>query len=279
MAFSTTALRHGWVYLTALGIVTGTTIYVMNNTRRQIKPEDIIEIVLGTTERCLATQITTNPTYRVDPPLFVQSWVKTNAPALGRKISGGYKAYVINYTNYWPSTTGVGAVYSYTSSWAKAYPVTEATINYAESWTATGGWVWVTKYWSDWSWIFVTDAYETVTNTIGWYPDRDMMISLDSTIKALVPYYVDTNTVYDGTTNIIMLTVTGLWASLGIGERQTSSRGRRAGQIRLAQTGLSTIRPTGRARMERQRTSTTPVTTDRWLTMPKAGRQQAVMCG
>jgi hypothetical protein len=45
-----------------------------------------------------------------------------------------------------------------------------------------------------------------------------MMITLDSKIKALVPCYVDADTVYDGTTNIIMLTVTGLWASLGIGD-------------------------------------------------------------
>jgi hypothetical protein len=46
-----------------------------------------------------------------------------------------------------------------------------------------------------------------------------MMVSLDTTIKSLVPYYVDTNTVYDGATNIVMLTVTGLWASLGIGDK------------------------------------------------------------
>jgi hypothetical protein len=45
------------------------------------------------------------------------------------------------------------------------------------------------------------------------------MIALDAKIKSLIPYYADTNTVYDGTTNIVMLTVTGLWASLGIGDK------------------------------------------------------------
>lgn len=56
------------------------------------------------------------------------------------------------------------------------------------------------------------------TNVIGWRTDRAMMIELDAKIKELVPYYIDTNTVYDGTTNIVMLTVTGVWASLGIGD-------------------------------------------------------------
>ena len=44
------------------------------------------------------------------------------------------------------------------------------------------------------------------------------MVSLDSTIKALVPYYCDTSSIYDGTTNISMLTVTGLFSSLQIGD-------------------------------------------------------------
>jgi hypothetical protein len=65
----------------------------------------------------------------------------------------------------------------------------------------------------------MTDSYETVTNTIGWFPDRNYMIALDAKIKSLIPYYADMNTVYDGTTNIVMLTVTGLWASLGIGDK------------------------------------------------------------
>jgi len=140
MSFSTTAIKYGWVYLTALGVITGTTIYVASNTRHQVKPEDIIEIVLGVHERCLATQITTNPTYSVDPPSIVRTWTDTNGASI------------------------------------------------------------------------------IVTNTIGWHTDRVMMIDLDTKIKALVPHYVDTNTVYDGTTNIVMLTVTGLWATLGIGD-------------------------------------------------------------
>ena len=56
------------------------------------------------------------------------------------------------------------------------------------------------------------------TNVIGWRTDRAMMIDLDTKIKALVPHYVDSNTVSDGATNIVALTVTGLWASLSIGD-------------------------------------------------------------
>jgi len=50
----------------------------------------------------------------------------------------------------------------------------------------------------------------TVTNTFGWEIDRAMLVSLDTTIKSLVPYYCDSNNT--------SLTVTGLWASLGIGD-------------------------------------------------------------
>jgi len=149
MAFSTQAIKYGWVALISLGVITGTTIYVVNNQRHQVRPQDIIEIVVGMHERCLATQYSTNPvSYYVSPPSFVRTW-------------------------------------------------------YSNVYTTNG----------------VTIYTNIVTNTIGWHPDRDMVISLDATIKQLVPYYVDTNTVYDGTTNIVMLTVTGLWASLQIGDR------------------------------------------------------------
>jgi hypothetical protein len=218
MSFQTTALRYGWVYLTALGVITGTTIYVVNNTRQQVKPEDFIEIMLGTYERCLATQTSTNPTYSVDPVNLIQLWVKTNA-----LVHPGW-AYKVCYTSYWPSTTGIGIVQSYTSS-------IQPSINYATSWTATNGWAWTNV--SAWPYLLVTDTWEYVTNTIGgflnqqcwylyrcnWLPDGEYMSMVDAKIKALIPYYVDTNTVYDGTTNIVMLTVTGLWASLGIGDK------------------------------------------------------------
>ena len=58
---------------------------------------------------------------------------------------------------------------------------------------------------------------EPFTNTAGFYLDQSLMGAMASKIKSLVPFYVDTNTVYDGTTNIAMLTVTGLWAQLKIG--------------------------------------------------------------
>jgi hypothetical protein len=204
MSFQTTTLKYGWVYLTALGVITGTTIYVVNNTRQQVKPEDIIEIALGTYERCLATQTSTNPTYSVTPPSFVRTWMKTNA------VGAEGNAYRINYTNYWPSTNGTATNIDYVTYFSPS-------IVYAQSWTTTGGYVWVTNYW--WPSIDHTDSYENVTNTIGWHIDRDMMVSLDTAIKSLVPYYVDTNSAYDGMTNIVMLTVTGLWASLGIGDK------------------------------------------------------------
>ena len=56
------------------------------------------------------------------------------------------------------------------------------------------------------------------TNVIGWRTDRAMMVELDAKIKELVPHYVDTDSVYDGTTNIIMHTFTGLLTSLDLGD-------------------------------------------------------------
>jgi len=58
----------------------------------------------------------------------------------------------------------------------------------------------------------------SMTNTIDWRMDRAVMIALDAVITNLIPFYVNTNTVCDGTTNIAMLTVTGLWVQLQIGD-------------------------------------------------------------
>jgi hypothetical protein len=224
MAFSTQAIKYGWVALASLGVLTGVTIYVANNQRHQVKPEDIIQPVLGTVERCLALQYSTNPvSYYVAPPSFVRTWLKTNVTAYALTnpfAPADAFVMVLCYTSYWPSTTGVPVVNCYTSSFDQygGYYYPYLKINYAESWTATGGHVWVTRNVGQTVNAGFSNYFEIVTNTIGWHIDRDMMVSLDATIKALVPYYCDTNTVYDGTTNIVMLTVTGLWASLKIGD-------------------------------------------------------------
>ena len=68
---------------------------------------------------------------------------------------------------------------------------------------------------TNWTAQLHTNIY---TNTVGWRTDRAKAVSRDAKIKALVPYYVDTNSVYDGTTNIIMHTFTGLLTSLDLGD-------------------------------------------------------------
>ena len=62
-------------------------------------------------------------------------------------------------------------------------------------------------------------AYQVApfTNT-AFYLDQSLMGAMASKIKSLVPYYVDPDSVYDGTTNIVMLTFTGLVTSLQIGD-------------------------------------------------------------
>ena len=68
------------------------------------------------------------------------------------------------------------------------------------------------------TWTDTNGASVIMTNAIAWRDDLSMKVELDAKIKALVPYYVDTNSVYDGTTNIIMHTFTGLLTSLDLGD-------------------------------------------------------------
>jgi len=63
------------------------------------------------------------------------------------------------------------------------------------------------------------------TNNAGWYLDKDAMGTMASKIRSLVPCYVDPDTVYDGTTNISMLTTNGLWAQLEIGDHMNQFTG------------------------------------------------------
>ena len=59
----------------------------------------------------------------------------------------------------------------------------------------------------------------------GWYLNQSMMETLDSKAKALVYYYAKPDTVYDGTPEIVMLTVTSLWAQLVIGDHVSEFTG------------------------------------------------------
>lgn len=73
---------------------------------------------------------------------------------------------------------------------------------------------WATQYQTD------PVAYRVApfTNTAGFHLDQSLMDTMASKIRSLVPYYVDPDTVYNGTTNISMLTTNGLWARLEIGD-------------------------------------------------------------
>jgi len=125
-------------------VLTGTTIYVIDNQRKYVQQIDVIPIAIGTYERCLATQYQTNPVaYRVSPPSYVRTWINTNGVA------------------------------------------------------------------------------ENVTNAIGFYINKSMMDDLDTTIKQLVPYYTDPDTIImdSGSSFYQNYTVTSLWAKLGIGDK------------------------------------------------------------
>jgi hypothetical protein len=217
-------LKYGWYALAGV-VVTGATIYVLNNQRHQVETVDIIELVLGVQERCLATQITTNPTYSVNPITYISHYKDTNylfagSPDYDPSRGISFKVFQICYTTFWPNATE--RVVSYTNTGIDAnYNPHDTSLYYAVSYAPSytnGNYEWVTRRFDTFPFFWVSST-QLMTNVIGFFNDRRLLVELDTKIKALVPYYCDTNTVYDGTTNIVMLTVTGLWASLGIGDK------------------------------------------------------------
>jgi hypothetical protein len=114
-------------------------------------------------------------------------------------------------TQYGTNSDGTGKYYvsppEYARSWySNSYELCATTNGTGTNAVITTNWVAVLH----------TNVF---TNAVGYRTDRAKAVARDATIKALVPYYCDPDTVYDGTTNIVMLTVTGLWASLQIGDK------------------------------------------------------------
>ena len=68
------------------------------------------------------------------------------------------------------------------------------------------------------TWTDTNGASVTMTNALEWRDDLSMKVELDAKLEALCPYYVDPDSVYDGTTNIVMHTFTGLLTSLDLGD-------------------------------------------------------------
>lgn len=82
---------------------------------------------------------------------------------------------------------------------------------------------WTSNYYYQDVWFGETQwlaevATENMTNVIGWRVDRAMLGQLDSLLTNIISHYVDPNTISGNPTGMAMLTVTGLWASLGIGD-------------------------------------------------------------
>ena len=73
----------------------------------------------------------------------------------------------------------------------------------------------VTNGTTNWTAVCYTNYF---TNAVGFKTDRAKAVARDQTIKDLCQWYIDTNSVYDGTTNITMLTFTGLLCSLNLGD-------------------------------------------------------------
>ena len=89
------------------------------------------------------------------------------------------------------------------------------------------------------TWTDTNGASVIVTNSIEWRDDLSMKIELDVKIEALPPYYVDTNSVYDGVTNFSTHTFTGLLASLDLGNHTNFT------EIPAIGTNIATYGPWG----------------------------------
>lgn len=63
-----------------------------------------------------------------------------------------------------------------------------------------------------------SNGMENVTNAIGMTIDQQLLVNTDPKIRASILKYVDTNSVFDGMTNVEMLTVAGVWGDLGVGD-------------------------------------------------------------
>lgn len=64
----------------------------------------------------------------------------------------------------------------------------------------------------------VTPPFVRTNEAIGWHLGTNALGRLAVTSKALVPWNVDSVTVYDHSTNMAMLTVMGVWTNLQIGD-------------------------------------------------------------
>lgn len=141
-------LKYGWVVLAGIA-VTGVTIFVSDNERKQVEQIDIIELILGIEERCAAAG-----------------------------IDG------LNYVKTIPTDSATTNTVVFTNA-----------LGEVESYIVTN----------------LTTTNTVVTNAIGWHIDRDLLIAMDSKIKTLIPYFSKTN-------SFESLTVTGLFATLNIGD-------------------------------------------------------------
>jgi len=183
-------LKYGFAIALSTLAITGTTIYQVS--RKQVKARDCIELMQRTIECCLAVG-----TNNVALPNYVKTfttYIYTNMVI----INLGYDTTnTLIYTNEVLFTNGsVTTNYLITTN-----NVVLTGTNHATN-TVT----------------FVITNSITLTNAIGNYVDKDYLTTLDPIIEALTPYFVVTNTLYDGTTNIVMQTFTGQLTQLDIGD-------------------------------------------------------------
>ena len=77
MSWGFSDIKYRWQIATGITLAT-TTIFVALNTRERVNQVDVIEIALGTMERCLATHYTNSANgYFVAPPEIVQAGIAT----------------------------------------------------------------------------------------------------------------------------------------------------------------------------------------------------------
>jgi len=276
------SIRYGWVALAGL-VITGTTIYVADNQRHHVEPVDIIEVTLGTVERCYTQQATTghwevatntvatvtnqvvtttntwslgiyedrvfvqSNSYQFDQRLFDEGlgheytwdgeatydcyawnigyygwtndtvtndwwWAKVvTVTTTNPVVVPGYTTISTNWTGetFYVNPPTINTTWTTNEYTTNLYPETYYLIKYSNSLGVVTNAV-LTNTWVNRVVIYTN----TVIDTFGFHVSAPV---LDATIKALIPYFIDPDSLAEGSSDIIRLTVTGVWDKLRIG--------------------------------------------------------------
>ncbi len=213
-------LKYKRAYIIA-GVVllgVGGSIYVLPG-KRYITEDEVVELIQGIIERSMATIYDFGSVQTNIATLTNAVWTNDPSGAMYTAYDTNGVAYSTNYligSNTVEVITNIGRSFSYRVGPHEHF----------STYTEVAGKK-ITGYSTQYQGtniiaIYTNDALavltKTSTNLITIYVESNLLSSVDNTIKLLIPQYVNTNLISNGMTIIDMLTVTGVFAALNIGD-------------------------------------------------------------